>query len=219
MTTIKQIRAQAKRRVTISRARGVTSKQVRAIINRGTATDLDANVQTSVNLGFDTTAANLVFQLSSVTTGEGTKHQLMRSESRILLTNAASAGAATVRLIFFQWFADSTVDSPIPSDILNDSNTVDAILSPIVTQATNAGRFKILRDMHITLGEATSVEGNNTKFRRVMFFKFPRKFLMNTASAEGKNNLFMLGISNVADASTPPTIQMQTGVRVKDVRK
>ncbi len=218
-----QIRAASRSRVAASRKKGkfVTTKQVKQIVNRFITTDLDNNVQTAVNIAFDTTAANLVFQLTSVATGEGIKDEIMRIDSRVILTNPASAGAVICRLIYFQWFPDSaTAGAPVPEDIITDFQTVDSILSPIVSQIAKAGRFKVLRDMHITLGEAASVEGRNLAFRHVKIFpkSLARKFIMGTSAGQGFNQVFVMGISNVADASSPPTLTMVTGFRSKTKR-
>lgn len=201
--------------------KSVTSKEVNRIVKSYITTDQSVNVVGTSTQGFDTTPASLIHQISSTGAAIGIKNEYIRIDTRFLVANPASAGTPVVRTIIFQWFPDAGADIPVPSDILVDSATADSVMSMYTSQLNRSKRYKILKDITFTLGESTSVEGTAVKVKRFMFLpkNLARKIQMNiTSTSLGINEIFMFVTSNIAAASSAPTILIHGGTRTKTHR-
>lgn len=151
---------------------------------------------------------------------EGDKAEIKNIKINMLLTNPASAGTAVVRLIFFQWYNDNENSVPVIGDIFNTALSASYNVTRHLEENTfnNRVKGKLIKDMTVSLGEATSVEGNEIKTRKLLITQkmLGRKYIIGTNSTTNyKNAVYCLAISNVANASSPPTITMNSKVTYK----
>lgn len=162
----------------------------------------------AANAAYD--AINLV-ELSGLaaTATPQTKHETVRIRGKIQIANPASAGSVFVRIVMFQWYADNNVEVPNYADIFGSAAAATSVLSWLEPDTfDNRVKGKLISDRVYRLGEAASVEGQE---QRIIPFNITqkqlgRKYVLGTGSAKGFNKVYIMAVSNIADASSPPTL-------------
>lgn len=108
-----------------------------------------------------------------------------------------------MRFILFQWRPDTLLDGPNAAKILQIPTGTSAYLSPYVTEAIDRSKFVVLKDkmFHNYTGAS-----NCTFTSSLNITKFNNKYIhYNTGATTGKNQIFLLAISNKLAASTAET--------------
>ncbi len=203
--------------------RNATRSYVKGAINRLRTIMHDVTPTAAQNASRDVGGEAIInlTPLNEVDTGE--KGELFNVMINYHLVNAASAGTALVRLVVLQWFPDTGSQNPTKALVLEGATgAVSDMIRPHNIASGGLSlkdkKFKIIRDFVVRLGEATSVEGNEQSIGRIFVTQkqLPRKWLIATAAdGVGFNNVFLMAFSQVADASTPPTIEVNSTTKYK----
>ncbi len=162
-----------------------------------------------------------IHELDAFTTGAGTagdKIEIVSAMVRMIFANPASAGAVFVRVIVFQWYQDSANQAPTEAELIQGSLDAQSVLAPLdFLTVDNVNRVKIIKDFVVRLGEATSTDGADKAYRQLLIgsHNLGRKYIQATGAASGRNKLYMCVISDVADASSPPTVVSQSSFKYK----
>lgn len=169
------------------------------------------------NIAFDGAA---VWELSkpanNVTSGD--KSEIVKSDFRMRFSAASAAGATFVRVLIIQWYKDSNVALPTAADVIQGTLDLQSFMAPLdYAQHDNNTTFKLVKDFVIRLGESTATDGSDKVYRRVLITPkmVGRKYLRGTATQQGMNMLYAVVISDIADASTPPTGESQVSFHYK----
>ncbi len=178
------------------------AKQTKQWVNRkleAVKEDLtDSTIVTSEAAGYDTPSVNLI---TSPTTSAGDlrfKGMIIRGQ----VANGASAGTVFVRIALVQSFLKSD-DDPVTN--IPGLSGADSFYDTIVQTPSNMQR--VFFEKIISLGEATSVEGNEKKLFKIKVTEkmLPRKVIRNFGS-NMLNGIWLVAVSNVL-AATSPTIE------------
>lgn len=205
------------------RSRKMVTQPVRTYVKRtiNKVRNMQENVIVDVaeNTASDATG-EAVFDLSALAISTANdKLEISSVQGIFRILNPASAGTVFVRVVIFQWYIDDNVDVPAKDDIIQGAeDNLRDVLKPLhVANQDNSVKFKVLFDKLYKLGEATSVEGNEKKAVKFLITpkKLGRKYMLGTGSAVGKNKIYMMSWSDVADASTPPTIEQASVCRFR----
>lgn len=176
------------------------------------------NAIAATAMAFDATGEAMLPLTLGASVTANDKPEILSLRAQYRLVNPASAGTVYCRLILFQWYDNSDV-APAKDDILNNAQDTAADVTSVLLQnfIDNSVKVKILSDRYVKLGEATSVEGNEQKVIKYNITQkmLGRKFIKSSAASEGFNHIYLMGISTVADASSPPTIIGQALTRVR----
>lgn len=191
-------------------------RYVKRQIRHSTETQFDYTTSTTQNIAFD---GPEVVSMTTPSSALGDKINLKGLKVRAKLSNPADVGAVHCRIIVFQWFQDDAVSSPTMGVVLQDATGADSIISGYnITRRDNTVNFKILKDVYVRLGEAGSLEGQNSKI--VQFYipmkSLQRKVMRMTGNGTGFNGIYYLAYSDVADASSPPTLELQSVLTFTD---
>lgn len=209
-------RATARAKMPVSKN---VKRYVKKAVNRVREVEETIVTNASENASFDQTGFSAFDLTSSAITDAGDKLEILSIKGRILLNNPASAGTVFVRVVILQWYKDNECEAPTKSLVLSTTNTAVDVYRPFNQDAIdNSSRFKVLSDKTYKLGEATSVEGNEKKIIPYLITqkRLGRKYIKANSSSGGFNNVYMLAWSDVAEASTPPTIGQVSVLRFRD---
>lgn len=112
---------------------------------------------------------------------------------------AGSSGTlSVVRLIMFQWRMDNGAEAPALNDILFDTTNVPYLSNTVV----DCSKFKVLYDKMHYVGP---VGGDvNMIARRFSLRNFNKKLQYTAGGTNGKNQIYMLVISNNVSGATCP---------------
>lgn len=172
----------------------------------------------SVNIGYD---APLVKLLTDPDVADVSTSSILLPKSikvGFRLTNPASAGTVFVRVIFLQWFKRSSLVAPTIPTVLFRAAGANSILDQYNSTNLDKDEFRVIKDKVFTLGEATSVEGRESSAHKIFIKgKFLKHIHPNDVATEVLNGVYMLAFSNIAAASTPPTI-ISEGVFTTSIR-
>lgn len=197
-----------------------TKRYVKRAINRVREIEESLVVDVAENTASDATGEAVFDLTAGPITDASDKLEIVSVKGMFRLLNPASAGTVNVRVVIFQWYIDDNVDVPAKDDIIQtaEDNLRDVIKPLHIHNQDNSVKFKVLFDRLYKLGEATSVEGNEKKVVRFLITpkKLGRKYILGTAPSVGKNKIYMMSWSDVADASSPPTIEQASVCRFRD---
>lgn len=209
----------AKRRY-VRKATPKVSKATKRYVQTALKTNKETNwadvySPANVELNYD---VPLLVNISDISQGadiqsrEGDRLQPMSLTGKFTL---GMTGATTVaRVIVFQWKPDDADDTPTVAKILSATADVNQINSDYIGSAVDRKKFKILYDRRFmnSAGVATYFP-----IGVMSCSKFHNKYIYyNSGTTTGKNNIYMLGISNVAVASTGPNLSGYFRLRWKD---
>ncbi len=178
--------------------------------------------QSAQELNFDTP---LVVDLTQLAQGDGDS---ARDGSKVKIDSVHGKFTIDmqsvnniVRLIVLQWKPDSAAIVP---DIDDSNSAPEAILSEVTATSTgsvnshpnwsNRGKFKILTDTRWMSNTGAAIVRNGTLFSRKMSSKVMQ---YNDAATTGKNHIFLLAFSNVANAGTGPVFNATFRVKYRDM--
>lgn len=138
-----------------------------------------------------------IAQGTTVNTREGDRIEPTRLSVRysIEIPNVTTQ----MRFILFQWRPDTLIDGPTAAKILQIPTGGSAFLSPLVTEEIDRSKFVVLKDK--TFINYTTTPGC-TFTSSLNITKFNNKYIhYNTGVTNGKNQIFLLAISNKLAAS------------------
>lgn len=162
----------------------------------------------SQNAAYDS-AAIIKIAVPNGTFAAGEKVEMVKIDARFLFEAQAAAGATFCRCIILQWFHDNNLAAdPASSDVFNGALDNRAFLAGIDVTNDNSTDFKVLKDFVVKLGENTAVEGTDKAYRRVLITRkmLQRKYQYLTGTQLGRNAVYAVVISDIANASTPPQV-------------
>lgn len=185
-----------------------TKSYVKKVVKQSQELIDQAQTHAAENAAYDGVALQ---KISTPVAAQASGDKLVLSSIRVkcLFANPSSAGTVFVRMVAFQWYLDDATATPAFADIFNGSADATAVIEPIEdASVNNSVKAKILMDKVIKLGEATSVEGNDKAIRSYLFTarNVGRKIFRMTGTATGINHIYLMFVSNIADASSPPTV-------------
>lgn len=119
----------------------------------------------------------------------------------------------TVRITVFQWFQDSSNETPAYGDIYMNNGAVNGVwLAPLNSVEARARKFKILHDHNYVLSGYGS---NAQKIIKLKFRKFPIHRLQATTDSDSgptgniiKGKIYMFVTSDVAAIDNPPEVDL-----------
>lgn len=207
---VQQFRVKGTRTVKrVQRPQLATKRYVRKAISASHEQFEQSFSNAAENAAYDGAAIQILTPCSGLAISD--KIHVNKVQANFIFTAAAAAGATFVRLIIFQWYKDSNVTAPAVGDLLSPSGTQPSIVSGYkASTMDNSNSVKILKDMVVKLGENTDLTGADRQYRRVTLYgnKLGRKVIKSTGvTGEAFNNVYYCAISDVADASSPPTVQ------------
>lgn len=209
----------AKRRYIRKRAPAV-SKATKRYVKTALKTNKETNwanvyAPEVVEQSFDVpilTKLSAIAQGNTVNTREGD-----RLEPVSLSVNMIHATASIFnysRFIIFQWKPDDAVEAPTQAKVLEYAGTAYSITSPLIQEAVDRKKFKVLKDF-IVMNNSNTTTG--AVHRQLSISKFNNKFIYyNTGATTGKGQLYMLSFANTAIATAGPTVSGHLQLRWKD---
>jgi len=158
-----------------------------------------------VEMSYDSVTFNALFppsQGDTIATRDGDRIEPIRLFGQYAI-NIPSV-TTICRVFMFQWKPDNAVDAPSMAKIFEDSASTATVTSNYVGDAVLRKKFKVLYDKVIV--NPTSVV-NAQVFRKFDIKSFNNKYIyFNTGSTNGKNQVYVLLISNIPVAGTGPTM-------------
>lgn len=112
-----------------------------------------------------------------------------------------------LRAIVFQWLKSDEGDSPVVGDILETASTEPSMRSGYeLSGRENSVKFKILKDFYVSLNQSDSLEAGVSRFGKfkIKASSLQHKYGRCTGTNTGSGAIYILVISDVANASTPP---------------
>lgn len=164
-------------------------------------------VALSNTAAYDAPLIQYVVPSANAFTEVGEKCEFLYAKVRWTAASNGAAGTVVLRAIVFQWLENSESNAPTVGDILETASTEPSLRSGYALQEREASiSFKIIKDFYIHLGENTSVEGTDAKYGSFSIKpkQLQRKIFRATGNGSGYNNIYMLVVFNIADASSPP---------------
>lgn len=158
-----------------------------------------------VEMTYDSVTFNALFppaQGDTISTRDGDRIEPIRLFGQYAIN--MSSVTAISRVVILQWKPDNAVDVPSMAKIFEDSATTATVTSNYVGDAVLRKKFKVLYDKVIV--NPTSV-ANSQVFRKFDIKNFNNKYIyFNTGTTGGKNQVYVLLISNISSAGVGPTL-------------
>lgn len=129
------------------------------------------------------------------------------------LKNPNTAGC-TARVIIFQYL-ESDENAPVATDFMS-GNVNTAASSFITVNTSSKRRAKLLYDKSFYLGGSTGNDAPKSKQLNIVIplRRLSRKTMSQTGSSSAvKGNIYLFAWSDIANASSPPTIAGYLGAR------